>query len=409
MASIFNNIIKSVNEIYPKIVDHRRIIHRNPELAFEEFRTSEYIQTCLDCLGIPYKVIAGTGIVGIIGKGEKCVALRADIDALPITEENDFEYISQNEGKMHACGHDMHIAMLLGAAEILKYYQEELEGTVKIIFQPGEEKVPGGALKMIEEGVLSEPIPAAIFGQHADPQPEVGKFSFASGPIMASADELYWTIKGNSSHAAQPHLGSDTVLTASNLVVHLQSLITKFRDPLKPGVLSITSIHGGTATNIFPNEIKLMGTLRSFDAEWREEMHKLIEEHSKLVSALYNTECRFKIKKGYPTLFNNEITTKIAQDTAAKLFGDNACLAFQPKMWAEDFAYYAEKIPATFWFLGVRNPKLESMENLHNSRFAPEEEAMIYGTSMLASVAINFLNTKEHETDRILKEQNKCY
>ena len=269
-------ILEQAKGIFPKLQKLRRKIHSNPELSFVEFETCKFIQNELSELGIESKVIGNTGVVATIGKGNQCVGLRADIDALPIKEETGLEFASLNEGVMHACGHDMHTTMLIGAAEILKKNEDSLGGIVKLIFQPGEEKLPGGASILIEEGVLENPKVDAIFGQHIYPGESEGTISLNSGPVMGAPDELYFTIKGTSTHAAQPHLGHDPIVAASQLIVHFKTLMTKYKDPIEAGVLSITSIKGGNSTNIIPDDVKLMGTLRSFNEQWRTEMHRLI-------------------------------------------------------------------------------------------------------------------------------------
>ncbi len=383
--------IEAVRSVYKEILEHRRAIHSNPELSFREFKTSEYIQKKLNEMDIPFRIMAGTGVVGLIGSGDKCVALRADMDALPILEETELPFCSQNDGIMHACGHDMHISMLLGAAKVLKGMEKELPGIVKLIFQPGEEKIPGGASILIDEGVLENPAPSAIFGQHVNPEIQTGKIALASGPVMASADEVYFTVKGKSSHAAQPQNGSDAVLAASYLVLFLNSITGKFKDPFTPGVLSITSIRGGSATNIFPDSVELMGTLRSFDIGWREQVHDILENRTVELCSAYNTECIVRIEKGYLPVINDTKTTEFARKAAEEILGVDNTLEFGPKMWAEDFSHYSHKIPGTFWFLGVRPKELSEMPALHNSKFNPEEEAMIYGAAMFIKVAKEYL------------------
>ncbi len=385
-----NDILKTVKNNFPEIVNYRRSIHKNPELSFQEYETSKYIKSILTELGIEYQSILETGVVATIGNGEKCIALRADIDALPIQEETKLTFASKNKGVMHACGHDFHSAMLLGAAKVLKQYEAKLKVQVKLIFQPGEEKLPGGALQMIKAGVLENPIPSAIFGQHVNPEIETGSIALAPGYVMASADELYWTINGKGGHAAQPHLNDDTIISSSQLVLSLQSLMTKFKNPLDSGVLSITSIHGGSAPNIFPDEVKLMGTLRTFNNEWRNFIHKKIDNISQKVCDLYNTKCELTIKKGYPPLFNNESSSDFVKEIANNIFDSNKILDFEPKMWAEDFAYYSEIIPSTFWFLGINPKNHTTMPPLHNAKLSPDEEALIYGTAMFVEIAINY-------------------
>jgi amidohydrolase len=346
----------------------------------------------LDELGIENNIIGETGVVALIGKGKKCVALRADIDALPIEEETGLEFASKNKGIMHACGHDMHTTMLLVAAEILKAKEDSLNGIVKLIFQPGEEKLPGGASILIEEGVLENPKVEAIFGQHIYPGEEEGTVSLNSGPVMGAPDELYFTIRGKSTHAAQPHLGYDPIVTASYLILHFQDLLTKYKDPIEPGVLSITSINGGNSTNIIPDEVKLMGTLRSFDEKWRSKMHKLIYENSELLSKLYGCEIDVTIKKGYPPVINDEKLTEMTINISEEIVGKDKTIEFVPKMWGEDFAFYGQNIPSTFWFVGVRPSDMDDMPALHNSKLSPSEKAMPIGTAMLVNSAINYLN-----------------
>ncbi len=390
----YQAIIDKSESIFGKLQNYRRTIHKNPELSFREFETSKFIQAKLDELGISYEILAETGIVAMIGKGDKCVALRADIDALPVVEETGYDFASSNNGIMHACGHDMHTTMLLGAAEILNSHEGELHGCVKLIFQPGEEKLPGGASVMIKEGVLKNPKPLAIFGQHVFPEAETGTISIGPGFIMASADEIYWTLKGKGSHAAQPQIGNDPILAAAHLIQYYQSIMVKRRDPLMPGVLSVTSVNGGSATNIFPDEVEMRGTMRSFDQAWREMMHNLIHNQSSALCSLYDVFCELIIVKGYPPLFNHPETVTFTINTAKSIFGEDYTFDFIPKMWAEDFSYYSQEIPATFWFLGVKPEGMTEMYPLHNSKFAPDESAMIKGTAQLAAIAIDYL--KKH-------------
>lgn len=387
-----NNYLKDALDISDEIISNRRYLHQNPELSFVEYNTSQYIQGKLTAMGIPFTVMASTGVIAHIGTGLRCVALRADIDALPIHEETGLEFSSKFDGVMHACGHDAHTAMLLGAAKLLKRQENELGGVIKLIFQPGEEKAPGGANILIKEGVLANPTPEVIFGQHVYPGNPIGECSFVSGSMMASADELYWTIKGKSCHAAQPHQGTDPIMVAAELISHLQSIITKMRNPLSPGVLAITSIHAGNVTNIVPDTVEIMGTLRSFDDEWRHLALSEIERRSLLVAELHGATCEFKPLIGYPPLVNNNTAVEFARKTAESLFGTKQVTDFEPKMWGEDFAFYAQQIPACFWVMGVRPRDIDSMPGLHNGKFTPDEDAFAYGTALLASVAINWLN-----------------
>ena len=384
---------KSIHAIENQIIQHRRQFHSNPELSFREFQTAEYIRSYLDKIGIKYSKVLETGTVAVIGSGNRCVALRADIDALAVQETTGLEFSSENAGVMHACGHDMHIAMLLGTAEYLKENEDKLNGVVKLIFQPGEEKLPGGAIQIIESGILKEGIePEAIFGQHVFPEAPVGELHLASGPFMASTDELYWTVKGSSGHAAQPHLSRDPLLAAANIVTGLQSLISKFRNPLTPGVLSVTAFNSGFTTNIIPDKAELKGTLRSYDEDWRKQAQKFIEENSGKIASLYDTECELNIVNGYPSLINDKSLTDFVKTSAAEIFGSENVIETEPKMWAEDFAYYSRYKPSVFWFLGVRPNSMATMPPLHNSGFCPDESALALGAAMMANTAFKYLN-----------------
>lgn len=386
-----NDIIQSAKQITSQILEDRRHLHRHPELSFQEHETCAYISRRLKSMNIQHSIIAETGIVAHIGQGERCIALRADIDALPIEEETQLEFASCKPGVMHACGHDAHTAMLLGAASILKDRESTLSGIVKLVFQPGEEKVPGGASIMVAEGVLENPRPEAMFGQHVYPDAPCGEVQISIGPTMASADELYWTIYGKGAHAAQPQQGIDPILIASELIIHLQSLVTKMRNPLLPGLLAVTSIHGGSATNIIPDTVELKGTLRAFDPEWRELAIRMITEHSEKLCAMHGARCEVTILRGYPALHNHEGAARFAINTAKNLLGSELVTDFEPKMWGEDFAFYGQHIPVAFWMLGVRPHDQQSMPGLHNARFTPDEEALPIGAAMMAKTAIDWL------------------
>jgi len=389
------NIIEITNEINDKIVAHRRQIHSNPELSFKEFETCKYICKVLDELKITYKIICDTGIVATIGninsKENNCIAFRADIDALPIIEDTGLSYCSRDVGIMHGCGHDMHAAMLLGAAEILKANEEKLNGVVKLIFQPAEEALPGGAKLMIENGVLENPKPKMIFAQHCDPNIEVGKFSTADGAIMAATCEIYWTIKGKGTHAAQPHQGNDPIAVAANIISFAQSFINRYRNPLEPAVLSICSINAGTANNIFPNEAKMSGTLRTFNENTRNKLLELLVDKCKKIANLYDTECDIEIVYGYPPVINNSEAFEIVKTSTVKLFGEENFSVCEPKMAAEDFAYFANEIPACFYFIGVKNATADINYPLHSAKFNPNENALSIGTALIVAIAEKIL------------------
>ncbi len=375
------------HELAGELIQHRRWLHRYPELSFHEERTAAYIRQVLRHLGIPYRVAATTGTVGILGAGEPCVALRADIDALPMSEQTGLPFASEHAGIMHACGHDMHTAMLLGAAMLLKEREAELPGTVFLVFQPGEEQLPGGASLLLAEGALDQPAPAAVFGQHVYPELEVGKVALAAGTIFAATDELSWHLRASGGHAAQPHRTGDPIVAAAELILHLQTLISRRRDPVRPAVLSVTAIHGGTATNVIPPEVQLRGTLRSFDPTWRQQALEHLQQATVSIAALHGVEAVLEVVPGYPPLVNDEHATEIVRTVAAELVGRDNVVPFQPVLWAEDFAYYSQRFPAAFWLLGVRPRNQAAMPGLHHPSFAPSEEALPIGAALLAAVA----------------------
>jgi amidohydrolase len=370
-----------------EFIQIRHHLHAHPELSYQEYETSAFIQNKLSGLGIPFTVKATTGVVGLI-EGQnpttRIIALRADMDALPITEENAVPYVSQNPGVMHACGHDVHTTCLLGAARILQETRDRWEGTVKLIFQPGEEKNPGGASLMIREGALEDPKPQGIIALHVNPQLDAGKLSFRPGMVMASADEIYITIRGKGGHAASPHLTADTILIASHLVVSLQQIISRNRNPFAPSVLSICAIEGGHTTNVIPSEVKLMGTFRAMDEEWRFKAHELIRKLSTELVHSMGGEIDLKIDVGYPVVYNQEKFTKTSRRLAETFLGKERVETTEMRMGAEDFAYYTHVIPGCFFRLGTRNEALGLTSGVHTPTFNIDESAIELGMGIMA-------------------------
>jgi amidohydrolase len=380
--------IKALAKQYStEFITIRQHLHANPELSYQEFETAQYVQDKLKSWNIPFETKATTGVVGLIkGKnpGKGVVALRADMDALPINEENNIDYKSKKEGIMHACGHDVHTTCLLGAARILSETKMDWEGTVKLIFQPGEEKNPGGASIMIKDGVLDDPKPTAIFGLHVHPGLPVGRLSFREGKVMASADELYITVKGKGGHAASPHLCVDPILIASNLIISLQQIVSRNNNPHNPTVLSITAFNGGTTTNVIPNEVKLKGTFRAMDEEWRFKAHDLIRKlASDLVSGM-GGELDLHIDVGYPSVYNEETLNGFAMRQAAEFVGETNVEETEKRMGAEDFGYYTQLIPGCFFRLGVMNVEKGIISGVHTPTFNIDESAIETGMGMMA-------------------------
>ena len=382
--------IKALAKEYaPEFIDIRRHLHAHPELSYQEYETSKFVQQKLAEFGIPFEVKSTTGVVGLIeglNPKSRVVALRADMDALPITEQNEVFYKSQNAGVMHACGHDVHTACLLGAAKILSQTKDEWEGTVKLIFQPGEEKNPGGASLLINEGVLENPKPQGIFALHVNPQLETGLLSFRAGKVMASADEIYITVRSKGGHAAAPHLTRDTILIASHLVVSLQQIISRNNNPFSPSVLSITSFQGGYTTNVIPTEVKLMGTFRAMDETWRFKAHELIYKLTRELVTSMGAEVDVHIDVGYPCVYNNETLHEEAKKLATQFMGAGNVEETEMRMGAEDFGYYSQEIPGCFFRLGTANKEKGITAGVHTPLFNIDESAIETGMGIMATM-----------------------
>lgn len=377
--------------MHEELIAIRRHLHAHPELSFQEKNTNRYICNYLDKHNIPYK--SGYCKYGILaeikgsGKG-KTVYLRGDMDALPILETNKHEYVSRNKGVMHACGHDVHTTCVLGAAIVLSALRKNLQGTVKVIFQPGEEKLPGGASIMIEEGVIKEKKNAIIYGQHVHPPLEVGKVGFHPGEYMASADELYIEIKGKGGHAALPQDCIDTILVASEVVSKLHQCVSRYSNPQVPTVLSVGKIWSeGGATNIIPDVVHMQGTLRSMDESNRKKMHEVIRRMVKQTTAAYGAKARTRIVYGYPTLKNNPELVFRSMDYARAYLGEENVVMLPKRMTAEDFAFFSQMMPACFFRLGTGNSEKGITSPVHTSDFDIDERALQVGTGLMAYMA----------------------
>lgn len=371
----------------------RRHIHQNPELSFEEENTAKFIQAELKSLGIGSTRIGKTGVTAIIGNSsKKCIALRADIDALPIQEANEHSFVSKNKGVMHACGHDVHSTCLLGAARLLKAVEHKLGGCVKLIFQPGEEKLPGGASILIKEGILQKPKVDAIFGLHVYPEMEVGKIGFRPGMYMASTDEIYVQIQGKGAHGAMPHQGIDPVYVSSLFVVEAQAIISRMRNPVEPGVLTFGRINSdGGATNVIPESVFLEGTFRAMNEVFRKQAHQKLIDLAKGLQITYGVKIKMKIAVGYPYLHNNENLTMSAMQNSKQLLGEENVETLPIRMTAEDFSFYSQEIPACFFRLGVRNESKGIVHGVHHPKFDADEDALAIGAASMANLAFEAL------------------
>lgn len=393
-STLINIKIKELsNQIFDKVCGYRAHLHQYPELSFQEFETAKFVSKTLTDLGIDHQQnIAKTGIVAVIrGKhhtdNQDCIALRADLDALPIMEENEVSYISKNPGVMHACGHDVHTSILLGVAEILQNLKDELPHPVKLIFQPGEEKNPGGASLMIEAGVLENPKVIEMFALHVFPEMETGKVGFKEGIYMASCDEVYMTIHGVGGHGAMPHQCIDPILIGANIVTSLQQIVSRKCDPKIPCVLSFGFFEGLGDTNIIPSKVKLKGTFRTMDEKWRAEAWVLIEEQAQMIAKSMGGSVEVEISKGYPFLENDAITTSKMRSKVKVLLGENKVEELPIRLTAEDFAFYSQKVPVCFFRLGVGNVAKGITFGVHHPKFDIDLNAILTGMQAMSAAA----------------------
>lgn len=388
--------IKSLTQASASEIIHiRRHLHAHPELSFQEYQTAKYVVEKLKSFGItPTEGVADTGLVAMIeGKNpqKKVIALRADMDALPIQEENDVPYKSTQPGVMHACGHDVHTSSLLGTARVLSQLKDEFEGSVKLIFQPGEEKIPGGASLMIKAGALKSPSPHHIFGQHVLPHLPAGKVGFREGMYMASADELYITVKGKGGHAAMPEKNIDPVLITAHIIVALQQIVSRHASPKMPTVLSFGRLIAEGATNIIPNEVKVEGTFRTMDEEWRAKAHHRMKAIAESLAEGMGGTCEFEIRRGYPFLKNSPELTQRAKSYAIDLLGKENVVDLDLWMAAEDFAYYTQIADACFYRLGTGNESRGINASVHTPTFDIDEDALETGVSLMTWITIQEL------------------
>jgi len=398
MTNISDIIHSKSEEYYSEVLGIRRHIHAHPELSKQEIKTMDFIGRKLNEYGIPYTDhIGGYGIVGLIrGKDpdSACIALRADMDALPVTEKNEVEYKSTIPGVMHACGHDVHMACLLGAAKILNGIKDQFNGTVKLFFQPSEETFPGGAIQMIRDGVMENPKPSVVIGQHVFPFLSSGQVGFCPGKFMASTDELYITVKGKGGHGAMPQTTVDPVLIASHIVVALQQVVSRNAHPLVPSVVTVGRFIAEGRTNVIPETARLEGTIRTFDEKWRSEMHKIIHRVAGSTAEAMGGSCEIRIESGYPYVFNNEELTHKLISLSGEYLGENNVKSTKPKMGAEDFSYFGREAPACFYELGIAWPGKGDGPNLHTAGFDVDESAMKTGMGLMAWLAVKALNIK---------------
>ena len=395
MENILNNIKELAAQYKEEIIGHRRHLHMHPELSFQEEKTGKYIAKYLKDLGIPYTTgWVEHGVVATI-KGEHegpTIALRGDIDALPIRELNDVDYKSTIDGNMHACGHDVHTASLMGVAKILWSVRDHLKGTVRLIFQPGEEKLPGGASLMIKEGVLKDPKPLAIYGQHVHPPLEVGKVGYRSGMYMASADEIYITVNGKGGHGALPHNCIDTVLMSARILEALQDVVSRFCNPNIPSVLSFGKINSdGGATNVLPDRVYIEGTFRTMNEEWRGEAHKHIKRIAEQTAKAMGGSCDVDIHVGYPCLINHAQETDFVHQSMVEYVGAENVVELPIRLTAEDFSYYSQVSDACFYRLGTGNSAKGITSPVHTPTFDVDEDALEIGMGLMAYLAIRRL------------------
>ena len=381
-----------------QLVEWRRHLHMHPELSFNEYQTSAFVKTVLDKHKISYSDgWVKTGIVATLGKknSDACIAIRGDMDALPIQEQNICDYRSQNAGIMHACGHDVHTTCALGAAVLLKQFEDSINGKIIVVFQPGEEVLPGGASLMLNEGALGNPLPKAILGLHVFPEMEVGNLGFREGEYMASSDEIYLTVKGKGGHAAMPKQYNSPLIIASKILLALETAFSEEKTAMhtqKPTVLAFGKIEGKGATNIIPDSVEIAGTFRAMDENWRARAHEIMATIARETANASGGQAELTILKGYPALTNHVALTQFCKKEASTLWGNSQVKELEMRMTAEDFAYYGRHMPACFFRLGTRNEARGIISPVHTATFDIDENALPVGAATMAWLAVQYLN-----------------
>ncbi|GLC32132.1 M20 metallopeptidase family protein [Clostridium omnivorum] len=387
------NFLEKALEIQSELVAWRRDFHENPELGFEEYRTSEKIKEFLKSEGIEYKELANTGICAIIkGNGTKTIALRGDIDALPLEDKKAADYSSKIHGKMHACGHDAHTTILMGAAKILNSIKDKLNGNVKLIFEPAEETV-GGARFMIKEGALNNPSVDAVIGLHVNEEIKAGHIGVKRGVVNAASNPFTIIIKGKGAHGAHPDTGIDPVVIASNVIMALQTIVSREIPPTDPAVITVGTIHGGTAQNIIPEEVTISGVIRTLRTEHRAYVKQRLVEVVNGITSSMRGSCEIKIEESYPCLYNDDYMITLVESSAKEIIGPEAIETLdKPSMGVESFAYFSMEVPSAFYFLGVRNEEKGIIHPAHGCLFDIDEEALPIGVAIQCKAAFDFLS-----------------
>ena len=382
------------NELHASVISNRRHLHANPELSFKEYKTSAFVKERLDQLDIPWTPMAGTGIVAMIEgakPSENLIALRADMDALPILEKNKVDYVSTNNGVMHACGHDAHTSSLLGTASILQSMKNDFGGKIKLIFQPGEEKLPGGASMMISEGVLVQNKPSAVIAQHVSPNIAAGKIGIRKGKFMASMDEIFVTVKGRGGHGAQPHMNIDPVMISAQILVALQQVVSRMANPAVPTVLSFGKIIADGAINVIPDSVYMEGTFRALNEDWRSEAHIKMKRIAEGIAESFGGSCEFNIVRGYPFLVNEVKLTEKVQSYAEDYIGKENVVPQEIWMAAEDFSMFSQAADCCYYLMGTRNENKGFTSSLHTPTFDIDESALETGMGLMAYIALKQL------------------